>query len=59
MDTNGFRIDFQSTPQLWMATRDGLCWCEECSTKNDYGLGKTPAEALAHLIEQELDKEMA
>lgn len=44
-------INFQSTPRLWMATREG--WEPE----GLYGLGKTPLEALAHLIEQELDAE--
>ena len=47
------RIDFQSTPRLWLATREG--W--EPETTSPYGLGKTPIEALAHLIEQELDAE--
>lgn len=48
------RIDFQTTPQLWMAYRgDGEPPIEH------YGLGKTPIEALAHLIEQEMEQEPA
>lgn len=48
-------IDYtwQSTPQLWMATRPGLCWCEECSRRNAAGFGKTREEALVELLERE------
>jgi hypothetical protein len=45
------RIDFQSTPRLWMAYRG------EGDDIKLHGLGKTPIEALAHLIEQELEAE--
>jgi hypothetical protein len=45
------RIDFQTMPQLWMAYRGDGEHIEH------HGLGKTPIEALAHLIEQELDAE--
>ncbi len=46
------RIDFQTTLQRWMAYRgDG----EKIEL---HGLGKTPIEALAHLIEQELEAEV-
>lgn len=42
-------IDWQSTPRLWMAYRgDG-------EHIKHSGLGKTPIEALAHLIEKETD----
>lgn len=45
------RIDYQSTPALWMAYRgDG-------EKIEHSGLGKTPIEALAHLIEQEIAEE--
>lgn len=45
------RIDWQSTPRLWMAYRgDG-------ENIKHSGLGKTPIEALAHLIELEVDDE--
>ena len=43
------RIDFQDTPRLWLATREG--W----EPGGLHGLGKTPLEALALLIEAELD----
>lgn len=47
------RIDWQSTPRLWMAYRgDG-------ERIKHSGLGRTPIEALAHLIEQELEQEPA
>lgn len=49
------RIDFQSTPRLWMAYREGTDFAED--SRPTYGLGKTPIEALAHLIEQELEAE--
>lgn len=49
------RIDYQSTPALWMAYREGTCFAED--SRPTYGLGKTPIEALAHLIEQEMDAE--
>lgn len=45
------RIDFQSTPQRWMATREG--W----EPGGLYGMGKTPVIALAHLLEQEMEAE--
>ena len=47
------RIDFQSMPQLWMAYRGDGEHIEH------HGLGKTPIEALAHLIERELDAELS
>ncbi len=47
------RIDFQSTPRLWMAYREG--W----EPRGLQGFGKTPIEALALLIEAELDAEEA
>ena len=57
MNTDGFRIDFQSTPRLWMATRESYDGAPD--NHCPYGLGKTPAEALAHLLEAELDAESA
>lgn len=45
------RIDYQSTPALWMAYREGY---EPGWT---HGLGKTPVAALADLLEQELEQE--
>ena len=45
------RIDFQSTPQLWLATREG--W----EPGGIHGLGRTPVIALAVLLEQEMDAE--
>lgn len=49
------RIDFQSTPALWMAYRDGTCFAED--SRPTYGMGKTPLIALADLLEKELDAE--
>lgn len=57
MNTTGIEIDFQSTPRLWMASREGACHCQECHPP--VGLGKTPIEALAHLLEQELEAELS
>lgn len=51
------QITFASTPQLWQAAREGECYCPECHP--NVGLGRTPIEALAHLIELELDSEEA
>lgn len=45
------RIDFQSTPRLWWAYREG--W----EPGGLHGLGKTPAEALAHLLFEEIEAE--
>lgn len=55
MNTDGIDIRFQSTPQLWMATRESYDGAPD--SHYPYGLGRTPAEALAHLLEQELDAE--
>lgn len=57
LNTDGFRIDWQSTPRLWMATRES--YDAAVDAHDIYGLGRTPAEALAHLLEQELDREPA
>jgi hypothetical protein len=46
-------LSWQSTPALWMATREGLCWCEDCRGKHTKGFGKTKEEALADFHEQE------
>lgn len=58
MNTNDIQLAFDSTPQLWSALRP-----------NEYdgapdgggiiGWGKTPVIALADLLEQELDRELA
>lgn len=40
-------------PGLWMAVREGLCWCNECAGKHPKGFGKTKEEAVAELLEQE------
>lgn len=48
-------IQYQSTPRLWMALREGYCGCGEC--KFPVGYGKTPMEALADLMEQEEEQE--
>lgn len=40
-------IRFQSTPQLWLATREG--W----EPGGVHGLGRTPILALADLLEKE------
>jgi hypothetical protein len=50
------RINFQSTPQLWLAHREG--W-EGSESREPYGLGKTPVIALAELLEKEIDNESA
>ena len=44
---------WQSTPALWMAVREGKCWCPECSRKNARGFGKTQEEAAKELMENE------
>jgi len=45
-----FEYEWHSTPQLWIATRAGLCQCQECLV---YGTGKTKEAALADLLEKE------
>ena len=52
---NDIEYSWQSTPQRWMATRPGLCWCEECRGKHAKGFGKTREEALVDLLEREDD----
>ena len=56
MNTTDIEISFASTPRLWQAAREGECFCQECHP--NVGLGKTPIEALAHLLEQELEDEL-
>ena len=51
--TNTIELDWQSTPELWMASRKGQCFCEECRYRASVGLGKTESEAVADLIEKE------
>ena len=43
-------FEFHSTPQLWIATREGRCQCSECLV---YGMGKTKEAAAEALIEAE------
>ena len=50
-------FSWQSTPQLWMATRPDLCWCEECSRKNARGFGKTQEDAALELLEDESSRD--
>lgn len=49
------RIDYQSTPALWMAYREGADFAED--SRPIYGMGKTPILALLELFEKaaELD----
>jgi hypothetical protein len=49
------RIDFQSTPQWWLAYREGTEFGED--SRPVYGLGKTPVIALAELLTAEMDRE--
>lgn len=51
MKTQDINICFQSTPQWWMATREG--WEPGAL----YGMGTTPLIALAELLEKEMDRE--
>jgi hypothetical protein len=48
-------LDWQSTPALWMASRKGQCFCEDCRYKATVGLGKTREAATADLLELEAD----
>lgn len=51
MDTINY--EWHSTPQLWVAVRDGYCGCNDCAGKVPMGFGKTKEDAAANLIEQE------
>ena len=57
MTIRDIEIRWASTPALWQASREGECYCPECHP--NVGLGKTPIEALAHLIELEMEAEDA
>lgn len=45
---------YDSTPALWMAHRDGQCFCVECRGKANVGQGKTEKAAVIDLLEKEL-----
>lgn len=49
-------LSWQSTPALWMASRKGQCFCEDCRYKASVGFGKTQTAAMADLIEQEAER---
>jgi len=51
--TTNIEFEWQSTPQLWLARREGLCGCEECMRRFPYGLGRTQDEAERDLRERE------
>lgn len=48
---NDIEYTWQSTPQLWMAMREGYCCCPEC--RPPQGFGRTKEEALRELMERE------
>jgi hypothetical protein len=50
--TDPIEFSWQSTPQLWTATRESYCGCGECR-RGAVGFGKTKEAAAADLIEQE------
>jgi hypothetical protein len=50
---NEIEYTWHSTPQLWIAMREGYCGCHEC--KPPFGMGKTKEEAKARLLEWEAD----
>jgi hypothetical protein len=47
-------LTWHSTPQLWVAMREGVCGCPEC--KPAYGMGKTQEAAVKALLECEEDQ---
>lgn len=50
-------LNWQSTPQLWMATFDNYDGAPD--SKHPVGLGKTPGEAVADLFEQDYERRAA
>ncbi len=50
---NDIEYSWESTPQLWMATREGQCFCMDCAGKVPVGFGKTREEAMVDLMERE------
>ena len=52
---NDIEYSWESTPQLWMATRDSYCGCQDCAGKVPMGFGKTREEALVDLLEREAE----
>ena len=53
MNEDPIEFSWQSTPQLWMAYREGQCFCEDCRYKATVGFGKTKEAATADLLENE------
>lgn len=50
---NEIQLSWQSTPALWMALRNGQCFCEDCRYSATVGFGKTQTAAVADLIDKE------
>lgn len=49
-------LSWHSTPQLWVAQREGYCGCSECARKRPYGMGKTKEAAIKALLEMEAEE---
>lgn len=56
MNTTDIIIQFLDTPRLWSASRKDACGCREC--RHLHWTGNTPEEALANLLEDELEREI-
>ena len=54
MNTYDIEISFHSTPRLWQALRPDT-YDGAPDSHSTIGLGRTPVEALAHLLEQEME----
>jgi hypothetical protein len=48
-------LTWHSTPQLWVAVREGQCGCEDCAGKFPFGMGKTKEAAVKALRDSEAD----
>lgn len=57
MNTTDIIIQFLDTPRLWSASRKDACGCPECM--RFHWTGNTPEEALANLLEDEMEREDA
>lgn len=57
MNTTDIILTFLDTPRLWSASRKDACGCPECM--RFHWTGNTPEEALANLLEDEMEREDA
>jgi hypothetical protein len=46
------RVEYHSTPALYVAFDDDKCGCPECASQQPIGFGKTAEEAITDLAER-------